>query len=85
MTGPWRVERTVMVTGLSPTTLMVSVRVWKSTHLPSASYCLGLSGIDLFDEQVHHIRAGVGEAPGDIVVVADDHARHAGEGKAAIS
>ncbi len=38
--------------------------------------------VDLLDVQVLDIRADVGEAPGDAVIVTDDHARCAGKGHA---
>ena len=38
--------------------------------------------VDLLQVQVGHVGAEVGEAPGDVLVVADDHAGHAGEGVA---
>lgn len=38
------------------------------------------AGADLLQVQVGDVRAEVGHAPGDLVVVADDHAGHPGEG-----
>ncbi len=38
--------------------------------------------IDFFDVQVHHVRAYIGKAPGDTVIVTDDHAGNSGKGEA---
>ena len=42
----------------------------------------GIGRIDLFDEQVLNVRAGIGEAPCNVAVVPEHHHRHAGEGRA---
>ena len=43
---------------------------------------VGVLRVDFLDVQVHHVRPDVGKAPCDAVVVADDDARRACEGKA---
>jgi hypothetical protein len=43
---------------------------------------VGVVGIDLFDEQILHVGAEVGEGPGDVIVVSSHHARHAREREA---
>ena len=40
---------------------------------------IGVLGVDLLDVQVLNIRTGIGEAPGNPIVVPDNHTRHTGE------
>ena len=43
---------------------------------------VGAAWVDLQEHEVAPVPLGVGEAPGDLPVRADDHRRHAGEGHA---
>ena len=42
---------------------------------------VGVGGIDLLDDEVLRVGRQVGDAPGDVVVVSDDHTRCAREGE----
>ena len=82
MIGPWRVAR--MVSGHAAAALDLDGVLSDGHSHPLAIdlVLIGVSRVDLLDVQVLHVGVDVGEAPGDAVVVADDHARHAGEGVA---
>ena len=43
---------------------------------------IGRRGVELLDDQVLAVGEGIGESPGDALVVADDHERHPGHGHA---
>ena len=77
--GPWAVERTVSSTS-SPSRTSITSR--RGRQRPQPPVVAPAVADHLLQVEVGDVGAEVGEAPGDVGVVADDHAGHPGEGEA---
>ena len=80
MTGPCRVVRTSSGTGAPPRTSDLSRADRERLAAVGRQVAAGIGRVDLLDEQVLGIGAGVGEAPGELAVAPQHDERQAGQG-----
>ena len=79
ITGPCRVSRTSSATGGAAANRDRLVAARERLRAVRRQVAAGIGGIEPLDEQVLGVRAGVGEAPGELAVAAEHDERQAGQ------